>query len=246
MASVVGQDVPASVQIALLNGFELRRAGSSLNLSSAAERVTAYLALHNRPVTRLHLAGTLWPDVPERRSSANLRSALWRLGRSAGKLIESHGERLQLLSGTWVDLREAETLARRVVEEPLRVEMMGVDWRLLTGDVLPEWYDEWIALDRERFRQLRLQALEIICQRFAEIGRFPQAIEAGIAAVSVEPLRESSRRVLIRAHLAQGNQAAAVGEYVEYSHLLMAELGLKPSSQLLKLVEAAGIGSGRK
>jgi DNA-binding SARP family transcriptional activator len=44
-------------------------------------------------------------------------------------------------------------------------------------------------------------------------------------AVQAAPSRESARRALIEAHLAQGNIAAAVAEYDDYQELLRSSVG---------------------
>ena len=64
--------------------------------------------------------------------------------------------------------------------------------------MLPACYDDWVLVQRDRFRQLRLHALEALCERLTASGRYGEAIDAGLAAVCAEPLRESSHRVLIR------------------------------------------------
>ena len=33
------------------------------------------------------------------------------------------------------------------------------------GDLLPDWYDDWLVLERERLRELRVRALERVCER---------------------------------------------------------------------------------
>ena len=50
-----------------------------------------------------------------------------------------------------------------------------------------------------------------------------------------DPLRESSRRALIRAHLGDGNYADALTQYREFADLLR-QSGLAPSPQLRELV----------
>jgi DNA-binding SARP family transcriptional activator len=86
-----------------------------------------------------------------------------------------------------------------------------------------------VLLERERFRQLRLHALERLCDRLTAQGRFAEATEAGLAAVAGEPLRESAHRALIRAYLAEGNPGEAVGQYERLRALLRDELGVSPS-----------------
>ena len=48
----------------------------------------------------------------------------------------------------------------------------------------------------------------ICAERLAEAGRFGEATEAGLASIRDDPLRESARRALIAAHLAEGKPAA--------------------------------------
>src|SRR6266571_3495035 len=54
----------------------------------------------------------------------------------------------------------------------------------LSIDLLPYWYEDWVLVERERFRQLRLHALEALCEQLTALGRFDHAVEAGIAAVA--------------------------------------------------------------
>ncbi|MGH3665463.1 MAG: hypothetical protein ACRDU8_05150 [Egibacteraceae bacterium] len=74
-------DAPAAVEVRLLDGFAVECAGEGLPLPLSVQRVVAFLALHDRRLLRGYVAGRLWPDAPEQRSAASLRSALWRLRR---------------------------------------------------------------------------------------------------------------------------------------------------------------------
>ena len=69
----------SSCQLCLIGGFELCCNGSAHDLPEAAKRLVAFLALHPKPQVRSYVSGSLWPDKPESRAAANLRSALWRL-----------------------------------------------------------------------------------------------------------------------------------------------------------------------
>jgi DNA-binding SARP family transcriptional activator len=96
-----------------------------------------------------------------------------------------------------------------------------------------------VVVERERFRQLRLHGLESLCGRLTKSRIFAAAVEAGLAAVAAERLRESGQRVLIEAHLAEGNTVEALRQYRRFRALLRAELGLEPSPDLALLVSAA-------
>ena len=69
----------SEVRLSLIDGFELRYDGKVVRLPLGTQRLVAYLALRDRSLLRVHVAGTLWTDASEERSCANLRSALWRL-----------------------------------------------------------------------------------------------------------------------------------------------------------------------
>jgi DNA-binding SARP family transcriptional activator len=212
----------------LLDGFDLVCAGRSVALPLSAQRLSAFVALHERPLLRSYVAGSLWLESSEERANASLRSSLWRLHRSGERLVECQGQRLALNADVVVDLRESEALAQRVLSGTAG-DCPEIEPSALSGELLPGWYDDWILFERERFRQLRLRALDTLCERLTEAGRFDAALEAGLAAVAGEPLRESSHRAVIRAHLADGNVAEAVRQYRLCRRLLNDHLGLEPS-----------------
>jgi DNA-binding SARP family transcriptional activator len=210
--------------------------GRPVALPLSSQRLLALLALHQRPIQRTYVAGTLWADYAEQRSVANLRTALARLPHIAGRLVEVVGRQLRLSMWVSVDVRETAALAERVIDGDEDILRMKGLHRRLTDDLLPDWYEDWVQAEQERYRELRLHALEALCEGLTHLGAFGPAIEAGLAAVAGEPLRESSRRALIRAYMAEGNQAAAVFQYRKFHSLLDSELGLSPSRSLTNLV----------
>ncbi len=229
---------PPSVSVSLLGGFELTSDGRVVPVPGSVERVVAFLALHERALQRPFVAGALWPDVPEDRAGASLRSALWRLRRSSEGIVRTPCDHLGLAGGVTVDLHVATLIAHRILTASPGVDPPEGEGVILTGDLLPDWSEDWVLLERERFRQLRLHALERLCDQLAAAGRYGEATEAGLAAVAGEPLRESAHRALIRAYLAEGNRAEAIRQYDRFRTLLHEELGVGPSPFLEELVHA--------
>jgi len=221
-------------KLTLLGAFDLSVGGESITLPMNGQRVLVFLALHGRSLLRPFVAGSLWLDSPEDRAAGSLRSALWRLNRRH-RFIETNGERLCLAADVVVDVDDASTQARRLLD-PAESECPSPDCLLLSQDLLPDWYDDWVSIERERFRQLRVHALERLCDRLVEANRFGEAIEAGLSAMRSEPLRESAHRALVRAHLAEGNTCEALTQYRRFRELLHDELGLDPSPQMEDLI----------
>lgn len=107
-------------------------------------------------------------------------------------------------------------------------------------DLLPGWYDDWVIFERERVRQRVLHALEGLSRELVRLGRCAEAVDVATEAVAVEPLRESAQRVLIEAHIAEGNVVEARRLYSAYRRLLRRELSIEPGVHLTHLVVAAG------
>jgi DNA-binding SARP family transcriptional activator len=117
--------------------------------------------------------------------------------------------------------------ARLVSSEPLHVEDTRLE--LLTLDLLPGWDSDWLLVERERLRQIQLHALEALSARLLTHGRFGEAVQAALAAIATEPLRESAHSALIAAYLSEGNSAEADRHFRHYCELLWTELRLSPS-----------------
>jgi DNA-binding SARP family transcriptional activator len=221
-------------QLELLGGFQLRSATTRVELPLPSQRLLAVLALHDKPVPRSRVAGLLWPEVPEERARGNLRSVLWRLG-SVQALTEGRSH-LALRSDVEVDVRVALRMARQVIAEEAPLAPTALNPLVECGVLLPSWCEDWVLLERERFNQLRLLALEHLGRQLLRRERLPEATAAALAAVQAEPLHEGARRLLIECHLAQGNRALAARHYEAYAAMLKSELGLEPPEVIADLL----------
>jgi DNA-binding SARP family transcriptional activator len=228
----------ATARVALLEGFEVTVDGHAVPFPLAVQRLIGFLAVQVRPTLRLRVAGVLWPDTPEERASANLRSTLWRHHQTGCRLVNATGQHLALAPDIRVDLRELSVLAHRLLEGSFDPDDLEYGRLSQSGELLADWYDDWVLLERERFRQLRLHALEKLCEEFTRFRLFGLAVQAGVASVAGEPLRESAQRVLIRAYLAEGNRGEAIRQYRAYRGLLKTELGLDPTAEMQSLVDS--------
>lgn len=226
------------VRLRLLKGFKLHRGREIARLPWNAQRVVAFLALHDTPLRRDHVAQSLWLDVPEPRAAANLRTALWRIHQLDYQVVESERDEIQLAESVVVDVRDVAAKARRLLDAGFEEAKADLTVEALDADLLPGWYEEWVLLEQERFRQLRLHALEALCNRLVGEKRFAEAVQAGLTAVASEPLRETAQCALIAAFLAEGNVVDAIRQYHSYQSLLRDSLGLDPGPQLHELVRS--------
>ncbi|GAA4896434.1 AfsR/SARP family transcriptional regulator [Actinomycetospora straminea] len=225
---------PVAAHLYLVGRFACRIGDEDVRLTPTAERVLAFLALARRPVRRGQLAGTLWPDVTDRQALTRLRSALWKVpAPQRAALVEADATNVALHRGASVDLYALDDTG---TDPAAQTDAAQTGTPLARGELLPGWCEEWVLVERERHRQLRLHALEARCARACAQGRYGEALSAGLEAVSQEPLRESAHRRVIEVHLAEGNSAEALGQYEGFRTLLRTELGLPPSPAIRALV----------
>jgi DNA-binding SARP family transcriptional activator len=230
----------ASLRITLLGSFALWRGDQETEIPASGQRLIALLALRDRSLTRLQVAGTLWPDYPTERALADLRTTLWRVGQSDERVVTKTSSLLGLHGDIEVDVRQMSAFAKRLGDDTTRLTHCELDsMRLytLSGDLLPGWYDEWLQDEREEVRQTRLHALEILARALSAAARHADAIQAAMAAVRLEPLRETAHRTLIEVHIAEGNWAEAHRQFRRCESLLKQELGVEPSQCTRRLLE---------
>jgi DNA-binding SARP family transcriptional activator len=234
------------LRLTLIAGFALRRGSEELGIAASGQRLIALLALRNRPVGRVHVAGTLWPEYSTERSLADLRTALWRINQSCDRVVAATPSFLRLDSDIRIDICELTSFARRLNRPETAaatVDLDAVPLPDLVGDLLPDWYDDWLQDDREEFRQTRLHALECLARRLSASGRHADAIAAALAAIRLEPLRETAHHTLIEIHLAEGNRSEACRQFQRCRQLLWDELGIEPADSMRRLLEKTVVRS---
>jgi len=226
------------VQLHVLDAFTLVVDGERMEIAHPAQRLMALLAVKRHPVARSHAAGVLWLDHTDERAAGNLRSVLWRLRAIGYPLIDTRNGTLQLMPPVTVDLHAAVAVAHRWLAGIETDADRELGSTALEGELLPDWYDDWVTDERERFRQLRLHALEVMADRLAAMGRWGDAVLAALAAVSADPLRESAHRAVIKVHLAEGNVAEAIRQLRRCERLMIDEVGVPPSPSLAALIRS--------
>lgn len=233
--------IQGHVRVEVLHQFRLLVGGDVVPLSEGSARLVGCLAVADRPRARSRLAGALWPDRTEREAQASLRNALWRLNRDVEGLLTQDKSWIGLADDVEVDLQEIHLAAddarrNKGISSPRVV-------RMLEGDLLPDWSYEWLDGQRELLRQLRLHTLESLARSDLEADCTTSALMTALAAVELDPLRESAQRIVIAVHLAEGNTAEAIRQYVGFRNLLWRELRLRPRSELRSMLpDCAALG----
>jgi DNA-binding SARP family transcriptional activator len=221
--------------------------GRRTELRQGSQRLLVYLAVLGGRIDRRVAAGGLWPIGNDERAGGNLRTALWRLRASGIDLVEGDRCSVWLRPSTVIDLRVVSGWAARLIEGRAGADdLVPARWSTGGMDLLPGWYDDWVIIERERFRQRLLHGLEALSRYLAQDGRHAEAVEVAMTTVAADPLRESAQRVLVEAHLAEGNVVEARRAYGVYRDVLARQLQVRPGAALTSLVWPSQVDAERQ
>lgn len=227
-------------ELSLLGSWGLRVDGETRHVHLREQRVLALLALQGRQ-TRNVLAGLLWPDSPEPRARANLRTSLMRIRQRLGAALCVRRDDVGLAAEFTVDvdtlrstLDRIEETAREAASDPTAALQI-----LRAPDLLVGWYDDWVLAERERLRHRRIRALETLAVVCLEAGRTAESIGFAEEVAGLEPLLESAATLHVRALLLDGDLTAALAEYRAFRERLRVELGVTPPPALTDLLREA-------
>ena len=229
------RELAYEARLSLLGSFRLEIAGAAVPLPAGPQRLLALLCLRDR-MTRRQVSGSLWPETTTAQALTNLRNALWRLQNAVGStpVIVDSGNELELSPAVRSDIEWMRAvLAQQGGPTPHRAPPQD-DLIHLTraqgSELLADWDEDWLEDDRERIRQLRLHVLERWALYLSDHGDHGLALEAALAAVQTDPLRESAHRTVIQVHLAEGNLCEAHRAFDRCRTVLLAELGIEPGA----------------
>jgi DNA-binding SARP family transcriptional activator len=232
-----------SVQLRLLGGFELKTSGSPVPLArKKAQALLAYLACHaGQAQPRDKLATLLWPDMDDEQARANLRKALFVLrpplaAVPSGLRIEEDAVALDV-AALDVDVASFERLVRQGTPQALHQAAELYRGDLLAGlAVATPPFEEWLTAERERLRELALEALARLLAHQTKADE-PRAVETARRLLALDPLQEAVHRTLMRLYAHHGRRDAALRQYQSCVDILQRELRVEPEAATRQLYQ---------
>ncbi|MCX7969542.1 MAG: tetratricopeptide repeat protein, partial [Armatimonadetes bacterium] len=133
-------------------------------------------------------------------------------------------------------------LARSARSIPEKISHLTEAVKFYRGDLLPEFYDDWIEPERLRRSEQFENAIQELVDFHQQTGNIAQALHFARLALSVEPLSEIVCERLMKLLLAIRQPAEALREYQALLQRLKERLGsdaLVPSTTLRSIAEQA-------
>jgi len=234
----------ARLCLQLFGGFRARlEPGTVLRLPTRkAEALLAYLAL---PLGQAHprekLASLLWGELPDAQARASLRQALFRLRRAVGATDETclrlEADAVALdPAAVAVDVTAFEKAVASAAPEGLGQAAALYQGDLLAGLAVAEPpFEEWLLAERERLRELAIEALARLLTHHRAAGRPEAAVQTALQLVALDPLQEAVHRTLMRLYVELGRRGAALRQYQHCVSVLRRELGVEPETETKEL-----------
>ncbi len=232
----------APIALEILAG-RVRVDGTLARLSGREFELLTAIAQRREPATRSRLAGMLWPDLDEFAARNALSVCLHRLRAHLGRedAIERDADGYRLHVDAFVDVWEIERAAaalptRERLRESERAALRRA-WERLREErnaSLDRW--EWFESIARRMNELRTAIAHRLADDALEGGDPDAALAYAVDVIAYDPCDEPLREIAIRAHLANGDRAAALRSYRQYRDVLRSELQVEPSATLAALV----------
>ena len=216
--------------------------------SPKTQSLLAYCALHrDQPVERRRLAFMLWQRTTESAARRNLRQYLHRVRQVLaplgldGQLQDVGGSHLLFSPGDalWVDVDAFQTQSAALADRlPSLTELPPEAWdtvNLYHGDLVPSIYDDWVEPLRTHWQQQFVNFLFSLIDFSRKNQNYADAIRLAKRLLQVDPLRESSHRLLMESFYLSGDRAAALQQFDRCRELLRDELDAEPMPETVAL-----------
>ncbi len=226
---------------------------TTVNVPRLQQSLLAYLVLHRgAPQDRSRLAFLLWPDSTETQAHTNLRKPLHQLRQAlpdADHFLHADKHSLQWLAegsdASWtLDILDVEQAlaqaeqAQQAQDATAQRQALEQVVHLYRGDLLPSCYDEWILPERDRLRQLFLQAAERLIALLEQERDYDDAITVAQRLLRHDSLHEATYRQLMHLYALRGDRVAALRVYHTCVTVLEGELAAEPSEATRQAYEA--------
>lgn len=232
---------PPFISLTLFGGFDLHVDNRPVDgfVSNKARALLAFLFVTNRSHPRPVLAELFWGDKPDDVANVNLRMALSNLRRLLGPALDITRTEVTIAKDCRyaLDVELFQTRLSQVDPATLESNCNSLEqaMALYSGDFLEglsvrdaSSFEEWALRQRERYRQMALQALYRLSMIHTDRGSYDLAIQYTTRLLELEPWQEEGHRQMMLLLAITGQRSAALAQYAACRRILAEELSVEP------------------
>ena len=240
------------LRIHLFGGFLLERGSTVLPpiASRVGRSLFARLVMQRgRPLQREYLAGTFWSELPEGRARRRLSHTLWQIQDVVNEGPISHltvtPDTLAFDTDTpcWLDVDEFDSvfdtlgLARPGAQLGRTADLAALRRcvELYRGDFLAGFFDDWVTVEQEVYRERYRVALGRLVETTKAHGAYEEALTHARRLTHHDPLREEAHQEVMRLSFLLGRPNDAVQQFERCRSVLSEAIGAEPSHSTTEL-----------
>lgn len=233
---------------------------SNILLAARVAGLLAFLALgHGRFFTRSDIIRCFSADRDADISAGSLNTTLWRLRKNIERppaafgdfIVSNRQGAIGLNSGgsVWLDIEEFTRLTQGGLGKPLHqvtqadVHDLETGVSLYKSDILTEFNDDWVLIEREKLRRTYLNTLGRLMQISGGSRDYDSAIRYAQLILEADCLREDIHRELMRFYVHNGQRALAVRQFEICRERLKRELAIQPMPETMQLYREIAEGA---
>jgi LuxR family maltose regulon positive regulatory protein len=201
-----------------------------------------FFLLHSPPLTKEQIALEFWPDISPARLKMRFKINIYRIRKAIGQdVVIFENERYRFnrtIRYSW-DREKFDELLQvlpyKEGSEKLRTLEQATE--MIKGAYLADLDAEWAVSDRLRYQDHYRNLMVELAGLHLQGGQARTCLETAKLVLRSDPLLEAAHRLIIQAYASLHDRAGMTLQYRQYQQILMAELGLQPSSEINALYE---------
>ena len=203
---------------------------------AAKEMFFVFLA-HPSGLTKEQVGLYMWPDASTEELDIKFKNTLYRLRSAVGKQVILLAEgmyRFNPMLEYAFDVEIFLTSIQRAseAEDPRqKIKHLSHAIQQYNGDYLPEVDDYWAIPDREKYRQMYIDALYTIAKLYFEKEIYKSALRYCHQALEEDNANEEVHRLAMKIHAVTGNKAEIIRQYEACRMELEEKFDVEPSDQ---------------
>lgn len=209
---------------------------SGWQVHAAKEMFFVFLA-HPDGLTKEQVGLYMWPDASTEELDIKFKNTLYRLRSAVGKQVILLSEgiyRFNPMLEYAFDVEIFLTAIQRAneTEDPRqKIKHLSHAIQQYGGDYLPEIDDYWAIPDREKYRQMYIDALYAVAELYFEKEVYKSALKYCHQALEEDPVNEDVHRLAMKIHAVTGNKAEIIRQYEACRQELEEKFEVEPSEQ---------------
>lgn len=210
-----------------------------------ALELLAFLAVHPSGVAKDQILEALWPEGDPRETQRHLWHSVSHLRRRLGgpgnslRLIIKRDDSYRLdLKKVWVDVAEFESAVRQAEGSSAAAECLRIACEIYEGEFCEGRYFGWATLATEMLKGLFTTAAQRLSVHLEERGELERALLLLDRALVVDPYDEDLCRRAMALEARRGRRDQVVRRFRRVRRLLLADLGVEPSSESVRTFQA--------